>query len=82
MLVWVAGGIGMWFLAVKDSKTPREALFKGALLGFVGYVLFNFTNYFLLKNYDLKVAYVDTIYGIVVYGLLSYIYKKYLIKMI
>ena len=55
--------------------------FKAAILGFVGYVLFNFTNYFLIKNYDLKVAFVDTAYGTIAFPVIITIYlylKKYL----
>ena len=85
-LVWLVGGIGLWFLVLKQyqntPKPPMKTLwFKAAILGFVGYVLFNFTNYFLIKNYDLKVAFVDTAYGTIAFPVIITIYlylKKYL----
>lgn len=77
-LVWLIGGVGLWFLVLKNKQSLKETIFKAIILGMTSYVLFNFTNYFLIKNYSLKVAYIDTIYGMIAFGLISYIFKLYI----
>ena len=80
-MVWFIGAIAINYLVLKSSKTLFEVLYKGFLLGFMGYVFFNFTNYFLIKKYTLDVVYMDTIYGTLIFGFLAYMYAKYIMKL-
>lgn len=58
-LVWLVGGVGLWYLVVRpylrwgNSKTFKmnKMIFMATILGFTSYAIFNFTNYFLIKKY-------------------------------
>jgi len=45
----------------------------GGLLGFIIFALFNTTNLAIFKNYDYKVALIDTLWGFSSYSLITYI---------
>jgi uncharacterized membrane protein len=58
-------------------QTPFFALIFGSILGLVIYGVYDFTNYATLKNYSLKLAIVDTLWGAVIVGLSSLLAKSF-----
>lgn len=82
----VVGGLFAWFLlafgikyfVLNNSETAKDAIIKGAILGFVIYGVYNGTNYATLKNYDMKTFTADLCWGTFVTSLVSYIAYKYL----
>jgi uncharacterized membrane protein len=53
-------------IGVQQPNSVEEAIVYGALLGFVIYGVFNGTSYSLNKNWTVKIAVLDTIWGMCV----------------
>ncbi len=65
VVVYLLLAIGLYYFIVKPGRSAWEA----ALLGLVIYGTFDFTNYAILKNYDLKIAIMDTVWGSILFAL-------------
>lgn len=72
-IVYVLLAIALWIFIVKKQRPLWEA----ALLGACIYGVFDFTNYAMLKNYDLNVAMMDTAWGAVLLTIATYIIRKF-----
>lgn len=81
ILVYISLAIGMMTLVLSRAETPRDALYYGALMGFVSYSVFDFTIHFMLEGYDLKTAIIDSIWGAILSAFVAwvafYISKKW-----
>lgn len=55
---------------------PKISLTDSFLLGFTTYAIFDLTNFSIFKNYDWKVAAIDSIWGGTLYALTNYIVTK------
>lgn len=53
-------------IGVQQPNSLNEAMVYGALIGFVIYGVFNGTSYSLNKNWTLKIAILDTMWGMFV----------------
>lgn len=60
-------------LAKQHGKTFSSALRYGGLLGFVIYGVFNFTNMAIYKDYDMWTGMKDTLWGITLFTLSTWI---------
>jgi uncharacterized membrane protein len=60
LVAWSLIAAGLWYFA-RDWR-------DGAMLGLVTYGVYNATNYALLKDYPLKVAMMDTAWGVLACG--------------
>ena len=60
-----------WFI-IKDRRPVWEA----TLLGLATYGIYDFTNYATLKNYDLSIAIMDTVWGATLFTLTTLAYYK------
>lgn len=58
------------------AKMPETAM-EAFLLGASVYAVFDFTNYAIFKNYDLRIAIADTLWGGVLFTAVFYVLKKY-----
>ena len=71
---------GLYYFIIKDERSVLDAV----ILGMVIYGVFAGTNFSLLKNWSLKVALIDTVWGGVLFGLttlsLQYIKGVYIRK--
>ena len=65
VVVYILLAIGLYYFIVKPGLSAWEA----ALLGLVIYGTFDFTNYAILKNYDLKIAIMDMVWGSLLFAL-------------
>jgi uncharacterized membrane protein len=59
-----------WFI-IKDNRPIWEA----TLLGLATYGIYDFTNYATLKNYDLQIAIMDTLWGATLFTLTTWILR-------
>lgn len=64
--------VALAYLA-KLPKTATEAFLLGASV----YAVFDFTNYAIFKNYDLRIAIADTLWGGVLFTLVFYALKYF-----
>ena len=71
VIVYLLLAVGLYYFIVKPERNAWEA----ALLGLVIYGTFDFTNYAMLKNYDLKIAIMDTVWGSLLFALTHQIYN-------
>lgn len=62
-LVYIVAVIGIWFFVLGKATTQLEAFLYGALLGFVLYAFYDFTNLATLKDYSWTVTIVDILWG-------------------
>jgi uncharacterized membrane protein len=56
---------GLYYFIIKDDRSILDSFILGTII----YGVFAGTNYSLLKNWTLKVAIIDTIWGGVLFGL-------------
>jgi uncharacterized membrane protein len=72
IIVYLLLAFGLYYFIVKPGLSPWEAGF----LGLVIYGTFDFTNYAMFKNYDLKTAIMDTVWGSLLFALTTLILGK------
>jgi uncharacterized membrane protein len=63
---------------IRKETRLRDALFYGGFLGACMYGMFSFTNYALIDNWDTTVVFLDTLWGGILYTLVSYIASFYI----
>ena len=76
MLFYLLFVVGMLVFAIRPALiegVPLNALFFGALLGFISYATYDLTNLATLKDWPLIVTVVDLIWGTVLGGAVSFI---------
>lgn len=61
--------IGLYYFIIRQ----RRSAFEAGLLGLVIYGTFDFTNYAMLKNYDIAIGIMDTLWGAILFGTTAYI---------
>jgi uncharacterized membrane protein len=62
-LVYVLIPAALTYFAIKTSKTVKESVEKGALMGLSMYGLYDLTNYSTLKGWTLEMTIKDTLWG-------------------
>jgi uncharacterized membrane protein len=72
IIVYILLALGLYYFIVKPGLSAWEA----GLLGLVIYGTFDFTNYTMFKNYDLKIAIMDTVWGSLLFALTTLIVGK------
>lgn len=72
VIVYLLLAVGLYYFIVKPGRSVWEA----ALLGLVIYGTYDFTNYAILKNYDLMIAIMDTVWGSTLFALTTYVLKR------
>ncbi len=72
IVVYMLLALGLYYFIVKPGLSPLEA----GLLGLVIYGTFDFTNYTMLKNYNLKIAIMDTVWGSLLFALTTLVVGK------
>jgi len=73
MIVYIAliGGI-LIFVIPRAHGNMTHALFWGALFGFITYATYDFTNLAVLAQWSLKISIIDTLWGMLLCGLTSF----------
>lgn len=52
-------------ISVQKPNSIQESIVYAALVGLVVYGIYNFTNYSILSKWTLKIAFIDTLWGII-----------------
>jgi uncharacterized membrane protein len=66
---------GLYYFVYKNinkSKWKFDSLIKGFLFGFIVYGVFDFTNLAIFKDYSLKMAIIDMIWGGILMSIVSF----------
>ena len=67
-LVYIVGILGIWLFALPKVTSLGTAFLWGALLGFVMYAFYDFTNLATLKDYPWSLTIVDMVWGTLLVG--------------
>lgn len=70
IMFYLVAPLGYFVFVKQIAKNKQEAFKYGALMGFLMYSTFDFTNLAVFKDYTLKYALMDTLWGTIVYGIL------------
>lgn len=60
----------LYYFIIRENKKPLDAFFLGLSI----YGIFDATNIAIFKNYDSYIAYVDTIWGGILYAVTTYLF--------
>lgn len=71
-IVYVFAAVLLYWFIIKD----RRPLWEATLLGLATYGIFDFTNHAILKNYDLPIAVMDTVWGGTLFTLVAWVLRK------
>lgn len=72
VLCYFAIIVGLYYFIIKDNKSPLEAF----LLGFMVYGVYDSTNYATLSNYTATFALMDTLWGGVLFALVTFFFQQ------
>ena len=64
---------GLYYFILKDNRPVLDAF----LLGLVIYGVYETTNYAMFKNWHLKTVIMDTLWGGILFGSTTYLYKRF-----
>lgn len=67
-LVYIVAVIGIWVFILSRVTTLSQACMYGAIMGFVMYAFYDFTNLATLKGYPWSLTIVDTLWGTLLVG--------------
>jgi uncharacterized membrane protein len=67
---------GLNYFIISQKKSPRDAF----LLGLVIYGVYETTNWALFKNWSVLTVLMDTLWGAILFGLVTFIVQKLKIK--
>ena len=67
-LVYIVAVLGIWVFVLTKVTTLPQAFMYGALLGFIMYAFYDFTNLATLKDYPWSLVIVDIIWGTFLVG--------------
>jgi uncharacterized membrane protein len=70
-LVYIVAIIGIWVFVLPKATTPSQAFLYGALMGFVMYAFYDFTNLATLKDYPWSLTTIDTLWGTFLVGIVT-----------
>ena len=73
LAAYVAMAIGLWFFVLKQPITDNVYL-KAMLLGATVFGTYNATSYAILKKFSPSLAVLDTVWGVLMYSMATYLY--------
>ena len=73
----IAGLAFVYYIYPLGKSSGKDIIKYGALMGLLMYGTFDFTNLALFKNYTLKYAIMDTIWGMTLMAIVSYLVFKF-----
>ena len=78
VIVYILLAIGIYYLTLNEKDTMTK-IKMSALIGLVTYGVYDFTNGAIFKNWDFKLAIMDTIWGSILCASTMYVYSKLII---
>ena len=76
-IVYILLAIGLYYFIIKPGRSALDA----GILGLVIYGTFDFTNYAMLKNYDIQVAIMDTIWGSLLFAITTLFLREFVVPL-
>lgn len=70
-LVYIVAILGLWVFVLPKVGNLTEAFMYGALMGFVMYAFYDFTNLATLKDYPWSLALLDIVWGTVLVAIVT-----------
>jgi uncharacterized membrane protein len=61
----------LYYFIIKENKSPKDAF----ILGLCTYGIYEFTNKSLLNNWSYEIAFMDTLWGGVLFSICTYLMK-------
>lgn len=77
VMTYVVLCFAFWFLILREKRKVWEA----ALLGFIIYSVYEWTNYAILKKWKLSTVAFDSLWGSLLWGITAYLTYEFLIPM-
>jgi len=77
VMTYVILCFAFWFLVLKEKRKVWEA----ALVGFIIYSVYEWTNYAILKKWKLTTVAFDSLWGALLWGITAYLTYTFLIPM-
>jgi uncharacterized membrane protein len=72
-IVYLIAILGILIFVIPKATTSLNAFLYGALMGFVMYAFYDFTNLATLKDYPWSITIVDTLWGTLLVGVVSFV---------
>ena len=72
-MVYLFLTFGLYYFIIR----PHRSAWDAGLLGLVIYGTYDFTNYAILKNYDIAIAIMDTIWGAILFASTTFIVNNF-----
>ena len=63
--IWLKIAISIYFLVYKNSNILNEIIIKSYILALSIYYTYNLTNYLIFNNWTIKMAIIDTLWGVI-----------------
>ncbi len=70
-IVYVVAILGIWVFVLGKATSLSSAFLYGALMGFIMYAFYDFTNLATFKDYPWSLTIIDTLWGTVLVGVVS-----------
>ena len=78
-LIYAGGLVFFAVSAAVQAGAPQQALWQGALFGFMAYATYDLTNLSVINGFTLKIAMIDLVWGSVLSGVVSWLATKILL---
>ena len=78
-LIYPVGLVVFAVLAAVQGAAPQQALWQGALFGFMAYATYDLTNLAVMNGFTLKIAMIDLVWGSILSGVVSWLATKILL---
>jgi uncharacterized membrane protein len=76
LITYIIMGIAVKYLILDRSKNEREVIINAALVAFIGYGLYDFTNYATFTNWTFEASVIDLLWGMILFMTVSYLTYK------
>lgn len=73
-ITYIIMAFGVYYFT-KNIKSKKEKILNAFIFGIISYGIYDFTNGALLKNWDFKLAILDTIWGGILMASTIYVYS-------
>jgi len=79
LILYFLLAVGVVFIVLNNnySTTLSSTLLVGALFGLIVYGVYDLTNFAMMKNWPLKIVFIDMIWGTFLLGLTSFLTKYF-----
>lgn len=74
LLVYIFVAFGVYYFT-KDEKTINNKIRNAMIFGLLSYGIYDYTNGAIFTNWDMKLAFIDTVWGSILCGSSIYVYN-------